>query len=375
MKEDLNYLSEWFESILSDIKKINEKKSASEILVFMIGNTANSDTHFLPYRTPLRKIVGGYVLGSVVFTQTQAIILSLMIDGQVDYICLDAEKKIKTISDPDLTPFDHFEFSDHKPIKSIEYGNISRACINVISKTPTYEYKANDATVDATWYFLIEKYSDLSGKNIVIVGAGNIGCKLALKLVECGSSVKLLTNNIHRTKLIIQGLNSIKHQNVLSDIEVSVNYEESSINADAIVGCTNSSKVITAKMVKNMNKNGVVIDLGKGTVFENAINECIQRDIDTWRVDISALVNSIVSSSISMSQLVKTNCGRKSLKDGIGLISGGFIGKRYDVIVDSYYDPSTIIGVVDKPGKIMIRLDTRAKKSIKSAEEFIRLNK
>ena len=375
MKEDLNFLSEWSEAILNDIKLINEKKSESDILVFMIGNTSNSDTDFLPYRTPMRKIVGGFVLGSIVFTQTQAMILSLLIDGLVDYICIDAEKKIKTILDPDLSPFDHFGFNEYKPNKSVEYGNISRACINLIRKSNTYEYKANDTTIDATWHFLIEKYSDLSGKKVVIIGAGNIGNKLSLKLVECGSSVILLTNNIQRSKLVADGLNSIKHQGVLSNIEVSENFEESSINADVIIGCTNSSPVITTKMVKNMNKNGVVIDLGKGTVFEDAINECIKRNINTWRVDISALVNSIISSSISMSEYVKGNFGRQSLNNGIGLISGGFIGKRYDVIVDSYKEPTYVIGVVDKPGKIMIKLDDRARQNIKSTQEFIRLNK
>ena len=44
------------------------------------------------------------------------------------------------------------------------------------------------------------------------------------------------------------------------------------------------------------------------------------------------------------------------MPQGFGLISGGFIGKKYDVIVDSYQNPRSIIGVVEKPGKIMIEL-------------------
>ena len=375
MKEDLKFLSEWTRDVQEDIKSVSRIKSADEIMVFMIGNTANSDTNLLPYRTPLRKIVGGYVLGSVVFTQTQAIILASIVDGLVDYIFIDAEKKLVTIPSPDLEPFEFFNLSHFRPIKSVEYGNISRACIKVIDKTPVYEYKANDITIEATWHFLIEKYTDLSGKNIVIIGAGNTGSKLALKLVECGSSISLVTNNSGRTNKVVEGLNKIKHKGVISEIKLKSEIDNSIKNVDAIIGCTNSFPVITSDMISKMNHSGVVIDLGKGTIEEDAINECIKRKIQTWRVDISALVNSMVSSSRSMSQLVNKKFGRKVMPQGFGLISGGFIGKKYDVIVDSYQNPRSIIGVVEKPGKIMIELDSQAKQNIESTRAIITRDK
>lgn len=108
MKEDLKYLSNWTKAVLKEICNANNNKHENDILVFMIGNTANSDSNNLPYRTPLRKIVGGYVLGSIVFTQTQVIILSTIIDGLIDYIFIDAEKKLDSILDPDIAPYEFF---------------------------------------------------------------------------------------------------------------------------------------------------------------------------------------------------------------------------------------------------------------------------
>jgi hypothetical protein len=371
MKEDLNYLSNWTKDVLRGIHNANNNKHENDILVFMIGNTANSDSNNLPYQTPLRKIVGGYVLGSIVFTQTQVIILSTIIDGLIDYIFIDAEKKLDSILDPDITPFEFFGITDYQSDNSIEYGNISSACLKVINTTPVYEYKANDITIDATWHFLIEKYVDLSGKKIVIIGAGNIGNKLALKLVECGASIILITNNMSKSIGIVKGLNAIKHRGVISEITLSEHHVESSKNADAIIGCTNSQPVISLEMVSEMNVNGVVIDLGKGTIFESAIIKCIEKDIQTWRVDISALVNSMVSSSRSMSNLVKNTFGRMSISNDVALISGGFIGKKYDVIVDSYLKPTLVIGVSDKPGKIMIHHDKKAIENIDFVKKYI----
>ena len=53
----------------------------------------------------------------------------------------------------------------------------------------------------------------------------------------------------------------------------------------------------------------------------------------------------------------------------------GFIGKKYDVIVDSYQNPRSIIGVVEKPGKIMIELDSQAKQNIESTRAIITRDK
>ena len=377
MREDLDHLRGWIDEILSTIDELNRKKNDSDILVFMIGNTSQNIGKGRPYITPIREISNGYVYGTIVYSQTQAIILSKMIDGHVDFIFIDSEKKLPVNNQPDHTPFEYFKLDDLNLNKNglIEYGNISSVCSNVIKKSHMFGYKGNDITVDTTWLFLIEKFRELSGKKILLYGSGNIGNKLALKLVECGCDVVVVTRNPLQSKQITESLNQIKSRSVLSSITVSEKPRDAAYDVDAIIGCTNAEPVIDEIMINNMNSNGVVIDIGKGTIFQDAIDLCNKNGIETWRLDITAIINSLVSSSTSMQNLLRDSFGRRELIDDVYVVSGGFIGSKYDIIVDSYIEPKTVIGVCKGSGKIFFDLDKLAEEKLEVVEEFIKAQK
>jgi hypothetical protein len=148
--------------------------------------------------------------------------------------------------------------------------------------------------------------------------------------------------------------------------------EISSKDVDAIIGCTNAEPVINETMVENMNQRGVVIDIGKGTIFQNAIDACNKKGIETWRLDITAIINSLISSSTSMQSLLRSSFGRREIIDNIFIVSGGFIGSKYDIIVDSYIQPKTIVGVCEGSGKIFFDLDELAQKNLELVEDFIK---
>jgi hypothetical protein len=376
MQENIDYLVQWIDEIRLTIKNLNFKKSSKDILVFMIGNTSQDIGDGRPYITPIRKISSGFVFGSIVYSQTQAILLSKKIDGHVDYIFVDSEKKLPINNNPDHSPFDYFEITNLNLNKNkmIEYGNISSVCSKTIKKSHMFAYKGNDITVDATWLFLIEKFREFSGIKILIYGAGNIGNKLALKLVECGCNVILVTRDISKTEAIIDSLDKIKNCGVISSITASINPETSSKNVDAIIGCTNTGPVITDTMIEIMNKDGVVIDIGKGTVYQSAIDICNKKGVETWRLDITSLVNSLISSSRSMQVNLKNSFGRREILDSIFVVSGGFIGSKYDVVVDSYIQPKVIFGICESSGKMFFDLDDLAKKNLEQVEEFIKEN-
>ena len=90
MQEDINHLIKWIDEIQEIINDLNTKKDSSDILVFMIVNTSQDTGDGRPYLTPIRELSNGFVFGSIVYSQTQAILLSTKIDGLVDYIFVDS---------------------------------------------------------------------------------------------------------------------------------------------------------------------------------------------------------------------------------------------------------------------------------------------
>ena len=374
MQEDINHLIKWIDEIQEIINDLNTKKDSSDILVFMIGNTSQDTGDGRPYLTPIRELSNGFVFGSIVYSQTQAILLSTKIDGLVDYIFVDSEKKLPINKSPDHSPFKYFgiEGFNLNKNRTVEYGNISSVCFNTIQSSHMFTYKGNDMSVDTAWLFLIEKFKELSGKKILIYGAGNIGNKLALKLVECGCSVVIVTRNLSKSKPITEALNKIKSQTALASISYSTDPEISSQNVDAIVGCTNEEPVITRKMVENMNTSGTVIDIGKGTIFQNAIDACNKKGIETWRLDLTAIINSLIASSRSMQNLLRSSFGRREIAEDTYIVSGGFIGSKYDIIVDSYLEPKTIFGVCEGSGKIFFDLDKQAQTKLDFVKDLIK---
>ncbi len=377
MREDEDVLKKWIEKVHLQVQSVKEKFIGSNDLklIYMIGNTSTNDLNSQPYITPIRKISNAYIIGSIVFTQAQAVVLSSQLDGKVDYIFLDAEKKLPTIENADYSPYRIFNLEHLIPNaeNQIEYGNISSACSKIITKSTVQEYKANDLTVDATWNFLTSNSTDLSGKKIVIIGAGNIGLKLSLKLVECGAEVIIVSKKNQHIQNIINSLNSIKNRGAISKISMANLNDLHKFNAsDIIIGCTNSTPVISSDMVSKMNDYGLVIDLGKGTISDEGIIKCSEKNIRTWRVDIAPMLDSVVSASLAMSHLLNSIYGKKCLDNGVTIVSGGFIGNRYDVVVDNFRSPKAIIGICSGPGKFMENYDARAKEIFSYVEKYIK---
>ena len=179
--------------------------SIIEKIIFTIGNTADWNKNSKPYLTPVRKIDSAYVFGIIIYTQCQSIIISSIVDGKVDYIFVDAEKKLPLLKNPDYTALKLFNIKQSDiVISKHEYGNISSICNNFIKLSRLHLYKGNDLTVETTWTFLVNFFKELSGKKFVIVGTGNIGSKLALKLVESGANITLIPKK--NSKSIIKKL-------------------------------------------------------------------------------------------------------------------------------------------------------------------------
>ena len=96
-------------------------------------------------------------------------------------------------------------------------------------------------------------------------------------------------------------------------------------DADAIVGCTTNIPVITEEMVTVMKRSGIVIDLGKGTIFPKTVicNELGSVSL----VDIYAAIIGMVISNTATKRLVTEIAGRKEVDNGLFFVAGGILEK------------------------------------------------
>ena len=341
------------------VKIINIGKTEDKNTIFLIGNTAKIECNNF-YFTPVRNYDQMIVAGIVVYKESIAKKIAKKIDGLVDYIFVDAEKKI----------------SDSHSLSG-EPGNIERAVKEVVQKSILITYKANDLTIEAVDAFLSEYYLKeivgIGGKKVAIIGAGNIGSKLALKLVERGANVFLYRRNKVKLDLIVTYINSIKSQYTVAEDYASISCIEACKDADILIGATNGTPVINKNIISSnlrIRDNFLVIDIGKGSVSKSAIQIAHSKNIEVYRLGVESALEGMIVSLISTHNIFSKRTGR-GVFHKVRVVSGGLLAYDNEIIVDNYNDPKIIYGVGNGVGDFERHPNSQAVNKIKSLEEII----
>ena len=143
-------LVQYLKDRLSELKKL--KTQSNKTIVFTVGNTrVFQDSNF--YFTPIRILDNVVISGIVVFSETEGAEVFKEIDGFVDFIFVDCEKKSKN--------------------RKEGLFNLERLSIELIKYSKLKFYKGNDITTDSIDSFLFSFFKLnnelLGGKNILIV--------------------------------------------------------------------------------------------------------------------------------------------------------------------------------------------------------------
>ena len=217
-------------STIIKIKKI--AKLNNKISCVFLGNTVQKEKATF-YITPIRENKKFVFCSVILFNDFVANKVAKMMDGHVNYILVDTEKKIQT--------------------KNTKLGlvNIERPIKETIKKSKLRVYKANDLSILSTetlinYYFLNDKRG-ISGKKAIIIGAGNIGFKLALKFVENGASTYLIRRNKKFLKNIIQTINIIKPKGTVANAYFLDKIPNDLTNFDIIIGSSDKKNLIKKK--------------------------------------------------------------------------------------------------------------------------------
>lgn len=248
-------------------------------------------------------------------------------DGKVDAFFVDAENKLSSCIDL------HYKLS------------------KIIKKSKLYPLKGNDFTADSAYAIIFNLLGSLKHKRVFIVGSGNIGSKVALKLLESGAAVFVLNSNKKSTNQVARAINILKPKECQNKmIPVSKNNFPKKI--DCIIGFSRGIPIITNEMVRLVNKNGHVIDGGLGTLEPDAMSGFKKRKINIMKLDIRYGFESNASLMLNSDKLVSKIAGQKKIKN-FSIVAGGIIGNYGDVIVDDIAKPTKIFGISDGRGGIL----------------------
>ena len=325
---------------------------------FCIGNTSKIDStglFFSPTRNTDHLVAGSVI----VYLPHQAAEIARLADGRVDYILVDAEKKVGP--EPDY-------------YGSEDAGNIERAVRQVIRKSRLLTYKGNDLTVESIDCLLTHTIDDpvrgIGGKKVAIIGAGNLGSKLALKLVERAADVTITRRDRQKLDAIVSALNYIKPFHTQARVEGTTDNEAASDGAEVLIGITNGVPVITQSMVDRVAPNCILMDGGKGCLFREAIERAEERNLTVLRVDVRAGFAGQVAILLETERIVRTSIGRREV-EGIHLVSAGLLGRKNEIIVDDVHNPRVVYGTANGLGDFVRSLSREQEEQMRSVRMMI----
>jgi len=253
--------------------------------------------------------------------------ISKLFDGKVDLIFVDVENKLRACQD------------------------LFNKIFAVVKKSKIFPIKGNDFTADSAFSVIFTILKNLSQKKILIVGAGNIGSKVALKLIECGAQVFIINSTKLSTNKQADAINIMKPAECRSRVK-PITKEKIPRNLDCIVGFTRGIPVITKDIVANLKTEGLLLDGGTGTISQSGINEVRKKKAMILRLDIRVGFAHYASFIMNTEEFVTKVVGKKKI-DGFNMVAGGVIGEKGDIIVDNIKKPNKIIGISNGRGSVL----------------------
>ncbi|WP_127717831.1 NAD(P)-binding domain-containing protein [Halobacteriovorax sp. HLS] len=307
------------------LAKFQEEKVGTTC--FTISSTSKHIDFF--YYTPTRVHNNFSLCGVVVSNTQEAIEFAQLADGHFDYIAVDSEKKIC----PSRYTYDGDE------------GNIKGEVQDIVRKSKLLTYKANDITVDAIDQFTCEKVKNLSNVKIAIVGAGNIGFKVALKLVERGFWVNLYRRNQELLVKQSEIINEIKPKGTLAKAIPCDSIGSTVKGCDVIIATATTSSLISIDHL-NESEAKLLIDCGK-----NCFSQEIMEKYTVFRTDITFDILYKLQCVKDSNETLYPRHGAKTI-DNTRYVSG-VSGTKGDIIVSDISKPlETVIGVCDGLGNV-----------------------
>jgi hypothetical protein len=317
--------------------EVDHIRRSSKLKIASVGSTSRLLAEFLVL--PRRSYEHFECINFLVSRPEDASFCFERLDGVVDIVLVDVEAK-QSLDLMDIAA------------KHVQHSSI-------------VAYKPNDASVEAADLLVRQHFQDqLSGKTILILGAGNISAKLALRLCERNASIKMLSRNYSKVRMVADGLNAILPKYSRSSIECIESLPHDPV-FDGLVSFVAADGVAQEEMAYLVKRGGIAIDGGIHNFTPGFLKASGENGVICNRLDVRlGFVYSLLSSSPDVSNFYMNVRGER-FNDNIRLIAGGIIGNRGDIIVDCIGRPTQIVGMANGVGGVLSSRDYSPKDKIR----------
>jgi hypothetical protein len=320
-----------YDNLVNTIKTINKSK---KIRCFFLGNTVKRESSSF-YVTAIRENQKFIYAGIIIFNDFSAKKIAKIIDGKVDLLLIDTEKKVIS--------------------KNIEQVvNIEKIIKETIKKTKIFAYKGNDLTVQAAETFInnyfLKDVRGIGGKKILILGSGNIGTKLGIKLVESGGNVFLYRRKIKILKNIINTINNIIPKGTVAKAKMIKNLNLSLNKFHIIIGATGGKSILTPNHVKSFKSDVIILDIGKGIFKKEALKLALNNNTNMYRLDVTPAYNAYLENINTTQQIHNFNLKGSLIHRNFKLVKRGILSDENSIVVDNVSAPKKIYGISDGYG-------------------------
>ncbi len=306
---------------IQNIKKRLDASNKEKLLCLSTtANLNNPDVFFGGIRETPTTIAGNIIVRTLDNVES----LIEIFDGYVSYFLVDCE------------------------IKN-EVPNLEAYALTRVHKSKVLVYKPNDFTVASLDMLLACTRGSLRGQKVAIIGLGNVGAKIALKLCERGANILVYERAQERMSTVITGLNITKR----SDTQILgfASPMEAVQGADIVLGCTPGIPAIDKTMVASLNPGAMIVDVGNGTLKEDGIVEARNRGIEIHVLSSFGGYLGMIEDWLFQRKMLSGM--RQKQFDGFTLIVPGILGAYGDILVDSIENMTRVIGLCDGKGDIM----------------------
>ncbi len=199
--------------------------------------------------------------------------------------------------------------------------------------------------------FITAMTGNLINKKIIVVGKNRLAKYLIDQMTDLGADVRAYEP---------------AQDKKYCDIEPSENFLK---KCNIIISCDRLRK-LAKEFVYKFSSIDFIFDAKINSIEEESLEYLYDQGIKLIRPDMRSAIAGEILHQISNLTMVRNDLGRSTIK-GYNVVSGGLVGKKGEIVVDSISGPTRVIGVAQGNGKVSYWPNDREQEIVGEIQNYI----